>query len=143
MLKKVLSISGKPGLYRLVAYGKNGLIVEGFADGRRFNAQGRDKVISLGDIAIYTANEEVPLGQVFETIFKKFDGKTLDPEKYKTGAQLHEFFREILPEFDEDKVYTSDIKKVVTWYNTLVNAGFTEFKALEEDEETKENKTEE
>ena len=71
MLKNVLSISGKSGLFKLIAYGKNGLIVESFADKKRFSAQARDKVISLGDIAIYTQDQEVPLWQVFETIYKK------------------------------------------------------------------------
>lgn len=140
MLKKVLSISGKPGLYKLIAYGKNGLIVESFADKKRFSAQARDKVISLGDIAIYTQDQEVPLWQVFETIFKKHEGKPLDIEQLKTGAQLYEFFNQVLPDFDQDRVYTSDIKKVVNWYNALVEAGFTEFKTEEPQEEEESEK---
>ncbi|HAP50857.1 MAG: DUF5606 domain-containing protein [Muribaculaceae bacterium] len=135
MLKKVLSISGKSGLFKLIAYGKNGLIVESFADKKRFSAQARDKVISLGDIAIYTQDQEVPLWQVFETIYKKYEGKPLDTAELKTGAQLYEFFNQVLPDFDQDRVYTSDIKKVVNWYNALVGAGFTEFKTEEPQEE--------
>ena len=135
MLKKVLSISGKSGLFKLIAYGKNGLIVESFADKKRFSAQARDKVISLGDIAIYTQDQEVPLWQVFETIYKKYEGKLLDTAELKTGAQLYEFFNQVLPDFDQDRVYTSDIKKVVNWYNALVGAGFTEFKTEEPQEE--------
>lgn len=133
MLKKILSISGKPGLYKLISYGKNMLVVEGLADGKRTPATARDKIISLGDIAIYTTEQEVPLGQVMETIFKNNDGKALDMATLKTGEQLRDFFKSTLPNYDEERVYNNDIKKVVTWYNLMVGAGMTEFVASEEE----------
>lgn len=133
MLKKILSISGKPGLYKLISYGKNMLVVESLADGKRTSATARDKIISLGDIAIYTTEQEVPLGQVMETIFKNNDGKALDMANLKTGEQLREFFKNNLPNFDEERVYNNDIKKVANWYNLMVGAGMTEFVASEEE----------
>lgn len=127
MLKEILSISGRPGLYKLISYGKNMVIVESVVDGKRMPAGARDKIISLGDIAIYTDDEETPLANVFQTIYDKFEGKTVDAKSYKTNDQLFDFFEEILPSFDRDRVYPTDVKKVISWYNTLVNAGLTDF----------------
>lgn len=135
MLKKILSISGKPGLYKLVTYGKNLLVVEGLSDGKRIPAYSRDKIISLGDIAIYTTSEEVPLSQVMENIFQKYEGKTIDAGKYKEKAALYAFFTEVLPDFDQERVYPNDIKKVITWYNLLIEAGYTTFKDEEKAED--------
>lgn len=137
MLKKILSISGRPGLYKLLSYGKNVVIVESLVDGKRGTASARDKLISLGDIAIYTTADDVPLAQVFENVYKKFDGKPLDLKKYQSPEQLVAFFGEVLPDFDEERVYKNDIKKVASWYNILVNAGFTEFTTKEEETEEK------
>lgn len=142
MLKKILSISGRPGLYRLISQGKNMLIVEGLADKRRFPVHARDRVISLGDIAIYTNAEEVALGRVFESIYAKYEGKALDAAKYKEKETLKEFFLEVLPDFDEDRVHMSDIKKVITWYNLLVSDGFTKFVEEEEKPEAEEKAAE-
>lgn len=132
MLKRILSISGKPGLYKLISYGKNLLIVESLVDGKRTPATARDKIISLGDIAIYTTEQEVPLGQVMDAISKQNEGKALDASEYKTGDQLRDFFKSVLPNYDEERVYNNDIKKVISWYNIMVNAGITEFVAQEE-----------
>ena len=134
MLKKILSISGKPGLFKLISYGKNLIVVENVIDHKRNPAYTHDKIISLGDIAIYTDSEEIPLGDVFDTIYKKFEGKTVDPKAYKTPEDLVKFFSEILPNFDRDRVYNNDIKKIISWYNILVNANLTEFKAVEKSE---------
>lgn len=142
MLKKILSISGRPGLYRLISQGKNMLIVEGLADKRRFPVHARDRVISLGDIAIYTNAEEVALGRVFESIYAKYEGKALDAAKYKEKEPLKEFFLEVLPDFDEDRVHMSDIKKVITWYNLLVGDGFIKFVEEEEKPEAEEKAAE-
>lgn len=131
MLKKILSISGKPGLYKLISYGKNLLIVESLIDGKRLPATARDKIISLGDIAIYTTEKEVPLAEVMDTICKKYEGKAIDTATVKTPDQLAAFFQEVLPNYDEERVYNNDIKKVVAWYNLMVNAGITEFVAAE------------
>lgn len=142
MLKQILSISGKPGLYKLVSYGKNMIIVEGLTDKKRFPAYSRDKIISLGDIAVYTSGEEVPLSSVMQSIAEKYEKKALNVADYKTVDQLQEFFSGVLPEYDRDRVYNTDIKKIISWYNTLVNAGVTEF-VEEKKEEAKEESSEE
>ena len=142
MLKKILSISGKSGLYRLISYGNNIIVVEGLTDKKRIPAYSNYKIISLGDIAMYTDSEEVPLGQVFKNVYDKEEGKAIDASLYKTEAQLREFFSQVLPNYDEDRVYATDIKRVISWYNILVGAGITEFVAPEKTEEEPE-KTEE
>ena len=134
MLKEVLCISGKPGLYKLISYGKNLVIVESLVDHKRQPAHSRDKIISLGDVAIYTTGDDVPLSNVFQSILEKYDGKAIDSANYKTAEALDEFFKCVLPNYDVDRVYKTDIKKVINWYNILVNAGYTTFK----DEEKKE-----
>lgn len=134
MLKEVLCISGKPGLYKLISYGKNLVIVESLVDHKRQPAHSRDKIISLGDVAIYTTGDDVPLSNVFQSILEKYDGKAIDSANYKTAEALDEFFKGVLPNYDVARVYKTDIKKVINWYNILVNAGYTTFK----DEEKKE-----
>ena len=134
MLKEVLCISGKPGLYKLISYGKNLVIVESLVDHKRQPAHSRDKIISLGDVAIYTTGDDVPLSNVFQSILEKYDGKAIDSANYKTAEALDEFFKGVLPNYQVDRVYKTDIKKVINWYNILVNAGYTTFK----DEEKKE-----
>ena len=142
MLKTILSISGKPGLFKLISQGKNMLIVEALATKKRQPAYARDKIVSLGDIAMYTDSEEVPLGEVFQKVYDKEEGKAIDASLYKTEAQLREFFAQVLPNYDEDRVYAADIKRVISWYNLLLGAGITEFVAPEKAEEETE-KTEE
>jgi hypothetical protein len=134
MIKTILSISGRPGLFKLVNQGKNMLIVESLLNGKRTPAYAHDKVISLGDIAIYTYNEEVALPDVFESIKEKNEGKKVDVKALGNEAQIREYFATILPEFDDERVYTNDIKKVFSWYNMLIDAGFETFKATEEAE---------
>ena len=141
MLKKILSISGKPGLYRLISYGKNMIIVESLVDKKRFPAYSNNKIISLGDIAIYTSGEEVPLANVLDSISKKYDGKALVAADYKTKDALQGFFSEILPDYDRERVYNTDIKKVISWYNVLVGAGITDFIDKSEDTEKSEAET--
>ncbi len=136
MLKEILSISGKPGLFKLISYGKNLVIVESLLDKKRMPAHSRDKIISLGDVAIYTTDDDVPLGQVLESVYKKY-GKALDASAYKTPEALDEFFKGVLPNYDVDRVYKTDIKKLITWYNILVNVGITEFVDKEKAEEEK------
>ena len=134
MIKTILSISGRPGLFKLVNQGKNMLIVESLLNGKRTPAYAHDKVISLGDIAIYTYNEEVALADVFESIKEKNEGKKVDVKALGNEAQIREYFATILPEFDDERVYTNDIKNVFSWYNMLIDAGFETFKATEEAE---------
>lgn len=132
MLKEILSIPGKPGLFKLVSQGKNMLIVESLVDGKRIPAYTKDKVVSLGDIAIFTDDAEVALGQVFENIKLKENGAVCSVEVKAGNDVLRAFMAEILPEYDRDRVYPSDIRKVITWYNTLTTCNITEFLAKEE-----------
>lgn len=135
MLKTILAISGKPGLFKLVSQGKNMLIVEALATGKRTPAYAHDKVISLGDIAIYTVEEDVPLGNVFEAIKAKTGGQPVDIKAFEDDAAMRAYFKEVLPDFDEERVYTNDIKKVLSWYNLLIAAGITDFAEKEEEED--------
>lgn len=136
MLKKILSISGRPGLFNLVSQGKNCLIVESVsADKKRVPVFNHDRVMSLGDIAIYTTGEEIPLGEVFEKVKEKYNGQTVDIKTLEKEGKIREVFAEVLPDFDDERVRTNDIKKVFNWYNILVDNGITEFVA-EETEET-------
>ena len=137
MLKKILSISGKPGLYRLISYGKGIIIVENVTDNKRMPAYTRDKIIALGDIAIYTDDTEVPLADVLTTIAEKYNSQVLDTKLYKSAAQLQQFFEEVLPNYDHDRVYNTDIKKIISWYNTLISAGITDFSIKSEEESEK------
>ena len=137
MLKKILSISGKPGLYRLISYGKGIIIVENVTDNQRMPAYTRDKIIALGDIAIYTDDTEVPLADVLTTIAEKYNSQVLDTKLYKSAAQLQQFFEEVLPNYDHDRVYNTDIKKIISWYNTLISAGITDFSIKSEEESAK------
>ncbi len=134
MLKTILSISGKPGLYKLVSQGKNMLIVETIsAEKKRMPAYATDSIVSLGDIAIYTNDSEVPLSEVFEKIKEKQAGQRIDLNIKKASQNvLQDFLEEVLPEFDRDRVYASDIKKLMTWYNLLLENGITEFTKEEE-----------
>lgn len=129
MLKTILSIAGKPGLYRLLSQGRNMLIVESLdATKKRIPVYANDKVISLGDISMYTDENDVPLSQVLSTLKTKENGiPVLFDYKKASLAELQEFFAQVLPNFDRDRVYARDIKKLIQWYNILINAGITEF----------------
>ena len=140
MLRTILSVSGKPGLYKLISQGKNMLILEALdATKKRFPVYGHDKVISLGDIAMYTDDEEVALAEVLESVKAKSNG-TVTAIDYKkaSAAELQAFMAEVLPTYDRDRVHNSDIKKLIQWYNILVSNGITEFVAAEEEEATEE-----
>ena len=136
MLKEILSVTGKPGLFKLVSQGKNMLIVESLIDGKRIPAYTKDKVVSLGDIAIFTENAEVPLGQVLESVKAKENGGICSIDTKADNEKLRKYMMEVLPEYDRDRVYPSDIRKMIGWYNLLINAKITDFV-----QETKEEKT--
>jgi hypothetical protein len=123
MLKDILSISGKPGLFKLVSSGKNMLIVESLLDAKRIPAYSKDKVVSLGDIAIFTETAEVKLGIVLEAIKLKENGAACSIDSKASNDQLRKYMLEILPEYDEERVYPSDIKKILNWYNMLQAKG--------------------
>jgi len=127
MNERILSISGKPGLYKLVSQGKNMLIVEELATGKRRPAYMRDKVMSLADIAMYTTEEDVPLYTIYNNISKLENGKAVDINALASDDDVREYFAKVLPDFYRDRVYTSDIRKALSWYNQLVAAGITAF----------------
>lgn len=134
MLRKILSISGRPGLFRLVNQGKNMLIVESLATGKRTPAYARDKVMSLGDISIYTNDGgDTPLAKVLEAVRVANEGKAIDIKAIGGEKELREYFATIMPDYDEDRVYGSDIRKLFQWYNQLLEAGFTSFAEAEEE----------
>ncbi|MDR0231942.1 MAG: DUF5606 domain-containing protein [Dysgonamonadaceae bacterium] len=134
MLKEILSVSGKPGLFKMVSQGKNMYIVESLLDGKRVPVYARDKVVSLGDIAVYTETEELPLATVLNNIKIKESGAAIDMKSNIQPAELRTYFEQILPEYDKDKVYPSDMKKIMGWYNILLNAGITDFEKVEQEE---------
>ncbi len=127
MLKRIVSIAGKPGLYKLVSHGKNMLIVETLGTGKRLPIYAHDKVVSLGDISIYTTEGDEPLAQVLESVRIKADGKPIDIKAFANEAAIRSFFKEVLPAFDDERVYTTDIKKLLSWYNLLITNGFDHF----------------
>ncbi|HLP04676.1 MAG TPA: DUF5606 domain-containing protein [Paludibacter sp.] len=127
MLKEILSVTGKSGLFKLVSQGKNMLIVESLIDGKRIPAYSKDKVVALGDIAIYTGDAEVPLGKVLENVKAKENGANCSIDPKSDNDKLRGYMLEVLPDYDRDRVYPSDIRKMLVWYNILINAGITEF----------------
>ena len=136
MLKTILAISGKPGLYKLVSQAKNMLIVEAVDSAKkRMPVYASDKVISLGDIAMYTDDDEVALADVLESVKKKENGAVTAIDYKKASVEeLNAFMAEVLPTYDRDRVHTSDIKKLIQWYNLLISNGITEF--VEKEAET-------
>jgi len=118
ILKDILAISGESGLFKFIAQGKNAIIVEHLETKKRSSAYGSAKVSSLEDIAIFTDKEDMPLGKVMDLIFEKENGgPAIDPKS--DTEKLKSWFEEILPDYSKEKVYPSDIKKVVTWYSIL------------------------
>lgn len=136
MLQTILAISGKPGLYKLVSRGNNSLIVEALDNThRRMPAFGTDRITSLADIAMFTETEDVPLSKVLNNLKTLEEGKVASIDyKKASGDELREYFGKVLPDFDRERVHNSDIKKLIQWYNILVNAGITEFEQEEEAE---------
>lgn len=133
-LKEIIAISGQPGLYRYVAQSKNGIIVESLAYGKRSNASASSKVSSLSEIAIFTEGDDVPLATVFENLYAHTKGEQTISHK-SSNDELKALLAAVLPQFDRDRVHVSDIKKLVSWFNTLVAAGMKEFKIDEEPQE--------
>lgn len=129
MLETILAISGKPGLYKLVSRGNRSLIVETIdAQKKRIPAFSADKVISLADIAMYTEEKEVPLRQVLKSIKEKEGGKAASIDYRKASKkELYAYLGEVLPDFDRDRVYPTDVKKLVQWYDILIENGLDDF----------------
>jgi hypothetical protein len=121
-LTGIISISGKPGLYKVVARGKNNIIVESLIDGKKIPAYSSDRISALEDISIYTYEEDLPLKDVFEKIYDKEEGKATISHKESTN-KLQAYMEEVLPNYDKERVYPSDIKKLFQWYNLTHKAG--------------------
>ncbi len=133
-LDKILSIGGKPGLFKLLTQTRAGFVGESLLDGKRVSVGMRNNVSVLSEIAIYTLEEEVPLREVFQKMKEKEGGKKTEISHKAEKIALEEYFFEILPNYDEDRVYTSDIKKIVQWYNILVDNKITDFTDSKEEE---------
>lgn len=127
MLRRILSIAGRPGLFKLASQGKNMLIVEELASGKKTPAYATEKIISLNDIAIYTDEGEVSLASVFDSIKKKENGAATSVKPSNDADQMRTYFGDVLPNFDRSRVHVSDIKKIMVWYNLLVGANLTDF----------------
>ncbi|MGQ7870298.1 DUF5606 family protein [Sunxiuqinia sp. sy24] len=140
MLKGIMSISGQPGLFKLVAEAKNSIIVESLVTGKRMPAYSTSKISALEDIAIFTETSEVPLKEVLKSISEKENGGEV--AKIGSGNELKSYFSEVLPDYDQDRVYVSDMKKVIQWYSLLQSKELLNFDEETEAEETTETEPE-
>lgn len=141
MLKEIISITGKPGLYKILSQGRGTLIVENVEDKHRMPVHARDKVVSLGDIAMYTESGDTPLGEILDKLYSHFGGKEIDVNGMDS-KKLHATFGDVVSDYDRDRVRDSDIKKLFKWYNILIGDGmtrFTEKKKEEKEADTKES----
>ena len=137
-LKKILSIAGKPGLYKLVAQSKNGLIIESLIDGKRMNAFMNEKISSLEEISLFSHNEDVPLNVALRNMYNLTNGQKAIDKKADDSA-VKAFFEQIVPDYDKERVYVSHMRKVIGWYNLLIEKGILDYS----DEEVTETKSEE
>ena len=135
---KIISVAGKPGLFHAISQTKSGFIVESLIDKKRFPIPSTNNVSLLENIAIYTYEEEVPLLTVFKSMYEKTEGKEAISHK-ESGQKLTAYFSEVLPGYDEERVYTSNIKKVIQWYNLLVSSGL-DFSIIEATKQNTEEK---
>ena len=141
-IEKIVAIAGKPGLYQIISQSKNGVIVESLQDKKRFSVNAIHSISSLSDIAIYTYEEEVPLKEVFLNIHKKENGtKSINHKSDK--QELLDYFREVLPNYDEERVYASNLKKIIQWYNILIASKFDFSSIKEKEEDVKESDSKE
>lgn len=139
-LSKIMSISGKNGLFKLISQGKNNFIVESLEDGKRVPAFSHDGIATLDNISIFTEDEDVSLTSVFEAIYKKENGNAVPPS-ISDNTSLKKYFQEVLPNYDKERVYVSNIKKVLTWYNILIKHNLIDIEEpqAEVQEETTDN----
>ncbi len=137
-LSKILAISGKPGLFKIISQTRNSIIVESLVDGKRTPAYATQKISNLEEIAIFTSGEEMPLADVFKRIFDKTDKKSVE-DVISDNAKLKLFFEEVIPEYDKERVYASDMKKVINWYNILLKNNLLDLEEAPIEEEPKSN----
>lgn len=132
-LEKIIAVSGKPGLYKVLNQAKTGFVIESLADGKRSTLVATQNVSALKDIAIYTYDEEYPLGLIFKSMFEKEAGKPTTNSDAK-DQELMGYFETIVPNYDKERVYPSNVKKVLKWYNQLVETNF-DFSSIQTEEE--------
>ncbi len=134
MLSKILSVTGRPGLYKLISTGKNLNIVESLVDGKRIPVYAQEKVVALSDVSIYTNDGDAPLRDVLKKMKEKEDGSQLSLGSKSSGKELFAYLEEVLPNYSKESVYASDVKKLVSWYNLLVekNIDFDEVEKTDE-----------
>lgn len=137
-LSKILTISGKPGLYQVVSQTKMGVLVESLVDSKRIPAFSTDRISSLGEISIFTDDDDIELKIVFQKIFEKENGLQIPDMKKKSGKEIENYFESILPNYDRDRVYLSDMKKVLSWYNLLVAKNLIDLNDEEQPQDTSE-----
>jgi len=145
-LSKILSISGKPGLFKMIGESKNGLVVESLTDGKKIPAFAHERISSLKEISIYTESDDIALWKVLKKLNEVQEGKPVESSKKASSAVLTALFEQVVPDYDKDSVYMSDIKKVFSWYNQLLEKDmldFSEQEAEEKELEEKEAKDEE
>jgi len=140
-LDKILSISGKPGLFQIITQTRTGAVVESLVDKKRITVGAHSNISILSEIAIYTLSEEIPLREVLNSIKNKYNGEQTEISHKASKIELEEFFFEILPDYDEDRVYASDIKKVIQWYNIIQKNNL--LSVLEESNKNDDNSEEE
>lgn len=133
-LSKILSISGKPGLYKLVGEAKSNLVVESLTDGKRGPAFSHERISTLEEISIYTESEDIQLKEVFRKLHDKFGEEKVLNSKKASSNDIKKLFEEVLPDYDKEAVYVSDMKKVFTWYNFLLEKGLVDFSEEEKEE---------
>lgn len=134
-LSKILVISGKPGLYELVSQTKSGAIVESLVDKKRCPVFRNDRISSLNEISMFTIEDDKPLTEIIQDMYRKENEQAVTMDmKSASNADLFAYFKEVLPNFDEERVHASDIKKLISWYNLLVAAGKVDLKQPGEEE---------
>ena len=136
----IISISDRPGLFKVIAQGKNSVIVESVIDKKRFPAYAADRISALEDISIYTYEDDKPIKEIFTEIFEKTKGKEA-PSHKEDITTLQEFLSDVLPNYDEERVYPSDIKKIFQWFNTLLKVGLLKPEVKEESKKATVKKT--
>ena len=135
MLRKIVAITGKPGLYKVLSQGKNMLIVESLTDKKRIPAHSTDKVVSLCDISMYTDTEDKPLHEILDALKALENGAVSSLNPKSNNDELRSYFGRIVPNYDRERVYPTDIRKLIQWYNILIETGNTDFKVEEVEEE--------
>ncbi len=143
MLSKILSVSRRPGLYKLISTNKNLNIIESLSDGKRMPIYAQEKVIALSDISIYTSDGDTPLIDVLRAISKKEEGKKISLDPKSPNNELFAYLEEVLPNYSRESVYASDVKKIISWYNMLTEHGIDFEEEKEEEEEQKEQEEQE